>query len=101
MQYSENFDPQRGLFLAMLEAYAREIGHIPTFVEVDKAPNMPRANDFAFPFGSYEKAVQTLEKRLKPYIIDGTNELDFTKKQTEVLEESNPTENLPPAKEDH
>lgn len=99
MQYSEHSDPQRGLYLAMLEAYARRIGHIPSFEEVDNDPDMPRANDFAFPFGSYPKAVEELCRKLKPYIVDGTNKLDFT--EINDIEEPNSTDNHPPATEDH
>ena len=53
------------MYLEQLFVFAEELGHVPSFKEVNDNPNLPPANNFAYYFGSYSDAAEIVKKKLE------------------------------------
>ncbi len=71
------------LFLSLLEK-TRELGRQAKFQEVEDDPNMCRANDFAYHFGSFteaaEEAYRAYCREMKNGSLEAKVKVDFSKK---------------------
>jgi hypothetical protein len=43
---------------------ARELGRVPTFTEVELDDRLPKANDYAYHFGSFSKACDSIRSKI-------------------------------------
>ena len=64
---------QKEELFAMLLKKTRELGRKPTFDEVEKDPNMCRANDFAVHFGSFTNAAEEAYYKYQRETNQGTH----------------------------